>query len=55
MNEILCFFTGTLLFMISGRVTIAGLANNNHKLKTIGFWNFGISVILIVIGVCTMH
>ena len=54
MNEILCFFTGTLLFMISGRLTIAGLTHNNHKLKTIGFCNFGISVILIVVGVCTM-
>ena len=48
------FFTGTLLFMISGRLTIAGLTNNNHKLKTLGFCNFGISVILIVVGVCTM-
>ena len=54
MNEILCFFTGTLLFMISGRLTIAGLTNNNHKLKTLGFCNFVISVILIVLGVCTM-
>ena len=55
MNEILCFLAGTLLFMLSGRFTIAGLTHNNHKLKTLGVCNFGISLILIVVSACAMH
>lgn len=46
------YFSAAFLMLFSGRHIVAAIAQNNFRFNSVGVYNFFISIMLVVIGIC---